>query len=551
MPARPEAGEEIPPVRFETLGDMVRANAGRAPGAPALLWEADAAEGVSGLGAVADKSGAAQVLTHEALNAAANRFAAALAALGFEKGGRAALLLGNRPEFVIAYYGAAKAGVVTVPINNRLSGREISYILSDSGARLLIVQEDFWPAVEAHRRAFPALKEVVWAGAAPPPEGVRTFGEFLSAGGGAGPAAGVHADDLASICYTSGTTGLPKGALLTHRNILVNGRNCEAVYRFTARDRTLIAVPLFHVTGLTSQLIAMGYVGASCVLMPRHKTEEMMRLIEKFRVSYLIAAPTIYVLMLMHERCGDYDMESLRVASYGGGPIAPETIRGIKARFPAAEAIQLYGLTETSGMVTYHPDEMALEKPTSVGKCAPECELCVVDDSDRPLPPGEVGELCARAPNVVAGYWGKEEATAEAMRGGWFHTGDYARCDPDGYYYILDRKKDMICRGAENIYSKEVEDVLYTHPAVMEAALYGIPDEVFGEIPRAGVVLRPGKSADAEEIRSFCAERLAGYKVPAAVFFLEALPRNASGKILKRALRESDPSFQEDGSAKF
>ena len=550
MAVRPEAGEALSPVRFETLGGMIRANAERAPLTPALLWERDAEAGVSGLGDVAAESGAARVLTHEALDASTGRFAAALAVLGIKKGDRAALLLGNRPEFVISYYGAAKAGTVTVPINNRLSGREISYILADSGARLLIVQEDFWPAVEAHRSEFPALEAVIWVGAAPPPTCARAFGDFLSMGGGAGPAAEVRADDLASICYTSGTTGLPKGAILTHRNILVNGRNCEAVYRFTARDRTLIAVPLFHVTGLTSQLIAMGYVGASCVLMPRYKTEEVMRLIEKFRVTYLIAAPTIFVLMLMHERCNDYDMESLRVASYGGGPIAPETIRGIKVRFPAAEAIQLYGLTETSGMVTYHPDAMALEKPASVGRCAPGCELRVVDDADRPLPTGEVGELCVRSPNTVAGYWGQEEATAEAMRGGWFHTGDYARCDAEGYYYILDRKKDMICRGAENIYSKEVEDVLYTHPAVMEAALYGIPDEVFGEIPRAGVVLRPGKSADEEEICRFCAERLADYKVPAAVFFLEELPKNANGKILKRALRESDPAFREDGSAK-
>ena len=534
----------VAPVRFETLGRMVRENAARRPHRPAILWEAGGAGAASGLGAPSGDGGEDRHLTHAALNAAVNRFASALARRGVGRGDRVALLVGNRPEFVVAYYGAAKAGAVSVPLNTRLSGRELAYILADSGASLLVAQEDFWPALAGRRAELSALREVVWVGEAGPPAGARPFEAFLAEGEEAEPEEAASSGALASICYTSGTTGLPKGALLTHRNILVNGRNCEAVFRCTESDRTLVAVPLFHVTGLTSQLIAMGYVGASCVLMPRYKTEEVMRFIEKFRVTHLIAAPTIFVLMLMHERCADYDMGCLRIAAYGGGPIAPETVREIKARFPRAEAIQLYGLTETSGMVTYHPDEMALAKPTSVGRLAPECELCTVDESGDPLPPGGVGELCARAPNVVSGYWNKEEATAEAMRGGWFHTGDLARYDEDGYYYILDRKKDMICRGAENIYSKEVEDVLYTHPAVMEAALYGVPDRVFGEVPRAAVVLRPGKSAEEEEIRAFCAGRLADYKVPTKVRFLAELPKNANGKILKRALRESDPGLQ-------
>ncbi len=530
------------PVRFETFGQMVRENAARWPKAPAILWEA--AGSPSALGAPLGNGRGDRFLSHAALNEATNRMASALVGLGVGCGDRIALLLGNRPEFVVTYYGAAKIGAITVPLNTRLSGRELSYILADSASCVLVAQEDLWPALAIRRGEFPALREVIRVGEGAPPEGVRTFEDFLGAGDEAEPEDAARADDIASICYTSGTTGLPKGALLTHRNILVNGRNCEAVFHFAERDRTLIAVPLFHVTGLTSQLIAMGYVGASCVLMASYKTEEVMRLIDKFRVTYLIAAPTIFVLMLMHERCGDYDMDCLRVASYGGGPIAPETVRGIKARFPRAEAIQLYGLTETSGMVTCHPDGMALAKPTSVGRPAPQCELCVVDDHDNPLPPGEVGELCARAPNVVSGYWRKGEETTEAMRGGWFHTGDYARCDEDGYYYILDRKKDMICRGGENIYSKEVEDVLYTHPSVMEAALYGVPDRIFGEAPRAAIVLRPGRTATGEEIRAFCSQRLADYKVPARVRFLAELPKNANGKILKRALREADPDFQ-------
>lgn len=539
--ACPEVG--VLPVRFDTFGQMLRENAVRRPEAPAVLWEARAGRSLSALGAPVGGGGGDRVLSHAALNAAANRIASALSGLGVGRGDRVGLLIGNRPEFVVAYYGAAKIGAVTVPLNTRLSGRELAYILADSASCVLFAQEDFWPVLSPRRRELPALREVVWVGDGPPAEWARPFEVFLEAGDETEDA--VSSGDVASICYTSGTTGLPKGAILTHRNILVNGRNCEAVFRFTERDRTLIAVPLFHVTGLTSQLIAMSYVGGCCILMARYKTEDVMRLIEKFRVSYFIAAPTIFVLMLMHERCGDYDMDCLRIASYGGGPIAPETIRGIKNRFPQAEAIQLYGLTETSGMVAYHPDEMALAKPTSVGRPAPECDLSVVDDDDNPLPPGEAGELSVRAPNVVAGYWNKPEATAEAMRGGWFHTGDYARYDEDGYYYILDRKKDMICRGGENIYSKEVEDVLYTHPAVMEAALYGVPDRIFGEVPRAAVVLRPGRSPAEEEIRAFCAERLANYKIPTAVRFLEELPKNANGKILKRALREMDPDFQD------
>ncbi len=450
-----------------------------------------------------------------------------------------AFLLSNIPEFAIAYFACARLGAVVVPMNTRLQARELAHILADCGAAAVIAEPAFWPALGAALGQAGVTPILIAAGEGYAHEWVQ-FADLLEGSPTAPAAPHLEPGHLAHILYTSGTTGLPKGAMMTHANVFTNARNCQACYGLGEAEVTLVAVPLFHVTGLNTQLLAMVWAGGCTALLRQYKTDETIRLLAHHRATYFIAAPTILVLMLMSPRLAGHDLSSLRVISYGGGPIAPDTIRELKRRFPRARCVQVYGLTETSSLATYHPDEAALEKPTAVGRACPGIRVRIVDDALQDVPPGAVGEITIAGPNVVAGYWNNPEATARAIRDGWLLTGDLGTQDADGFLYLLDRKKDMISRGAEKIYSKEVEDVLYAHQAILEAALYGVPDPIFGEVPRAAVVLKPGWAATEEQIRRFCAERIAAYKVPTRVRFVTELPKNPNGKVLKRVLAEQE-----------
>ena len=342
--------------------------------------------------------------------------------------------------------------------------------------------------------------------------------------------------DVAVLLYTSGTTGFPKGAMISHRNTLFNVDSCRATLGYREDDVGLLTLPLFHVTGLHSQLVALLACGATVVLQKEYDTGQVLERIGRNRVTALFFVPAIYKLFTLRNDIGRFDLSSVRIAAYGGAPMAPETIEALN-RVMSARLHNCYGLTECSSLGTVLPSESALTRSESVGLPVPGTRAEVRGPDGGALPPGEPGELYLRGPHIVQGYFGAPEKTREAIRDGWLKTGDIARIDGDGFVYILDRAKDMINRGGEKIYSLEVENVLYMCPGVAEAAVFGIPHPVFGEVPAARLVPLPGAEIDPERIREFCRARLADYKVPVEVRIADRIPRNPGGKILKKELR--------------
>ncbi len=430
----------------------------------------------------------------------ATRVAGGLRAAGVQPGDRVANRLTNGNDWVYAFWGTLLAGGVVVPVNTRFAEPEVRYVVEDSGA--------------AH---------VVEPGAALPdgePLAVTDQGHT----------------DLAAIFYTSGTTGFPKGAMTTHENFLSNVETCLRCLGLAREPRTtLISVPLFHVTGCNSQLLVVTAVAGKSVIMPAFDVQAFLRAIEEERIDVLTTVPAIYWLALQQPGFADVDISSVVSLSYGGAPIAPDLVHRIQQAFPTARVGNGFGLTETSSVSTYLPHEDAAEHADSVGFPAPVVDV----DLEAPDPSSGVGELLIRGPHVVAGYWRKPEQTAETFVDGWLHSGDLARIDADGRVYIVDRKKDMINRGGENVYCVEVENALAAHPAVGEVAVVGVPDSMMGEKVGAVVVPLPGRTLDVPELVSYAREHLADFKVPQyLVVRSEALPRNPGGKVLKPSLRE-------------
>jgi acyl-CoA synthetase (AMP-forming)/AMP-acid ligase II len=388
-----------------------------------------------------------------------------------------------------------------VPVNTRLADDEVSYVLSDSGAACVVSPGE------------------------PLPDGDPL------AVSDAGP------DDPAAIFYTSGTTGFPKGALTTHANFLSNCETCRRILRANAADeppRTLISVPLFHVTGCNSQLLLAVYMAGTSVIMPQFDVGVFLEAIESERIDRLTSVPAIYWLAINQRQFAETDVSAVRTLSYGGAPIAPDLVARIMKAFPGAQVGNGFGLTETSSVATYLPHEYAAAHADSVGFAAPVCDLRIETLGD-----DDVGELLIRGPNVVAGYWNKPEATASAFADGWLHTGDLARIDSEGLVYIVDRAKDMINRGGENVYCVEVENALAGAPGVYEAAVVSVPDEMMGEKVGAVLVPVPGTTIDVPAVLSYLRERIADFKVPEYVaVHADPLPRNPGGKLLKRPLRD-------------
>jgi acyl-CoA synthetase (AMP-forming)/AMP-acid ligase II len=496
--------------------DMLQATADRLPNKPALICDEEA-------------------LTYGELQRRVLSLAYHLQQLGVRKGDRVALLFPNCIEMALSYYACAAVGAIAVPLNNRLTGKDLVYILNDCGAGILVVGYQFWDVSQAIRPDLLRVKEYIYAG----PErksGAHFFGDLLEST--ALPNfPDLNPEDVATIMYTSGTTGLPKGAMMTHRNIFTNARNCGAMLTYTEKDITLIVVPLFHVTGLNSQLVAFIYLGGTCVILKAYKTVEMIQAIERRKITVLFNVPTMYVLMLINEALADRELPSLRLAAYGGAPMDKETILALKNRL-GLELFNAYGLTESSSLTTVLPACDAIRKAPSVGLPVPGVRIKAVDVFGNEVQPGNPGELLIKGPNIVPGYFNQPEATQKALKGGWLHTGDVARIDDEGYVFIVDRMKDMIVRGGENIYSIEVESVLNSHPKVLESAVVPEVHPIFGEVVRACIVLRPETEATAEEIREYCRQHLADFKVPARIVFLSELPRNPGGKVIKTRLKE-------------
>ena len=505
--------------------------------------------------------------TYEGFSRAVLALAAHLRALGVGKGDRVAIAMRNLPEWPVAFFATALSGAVATPLNAWWTGPELEYGLRDSGATVAIVDSERFERLSEHLHACPDLTRLLVCRhdedmghplAARLEDVIGQPNDWASLPPGLMPEASLEAEDNATIFYTSGTTGHPKGALGTHRNAAMNIMNGVFSLARTylrrgeplptpdpnARQKaTLLSIPFFHTTGCNAVLIpAMGQ-GAKIVLMHRFEPVQAMRLIEREKCTTCGGVPAIAWAIVEHPERDKYDLSSLEAVAYGGAPAAADLVKRIGEEIPKSLPAIGWGMTETSSTFTHHAGEDYTFRPESSGPALPVCDMKIVGDKGETLPPGETGELWARGPNIVKAYWGKPEATAETFIDGWVKTGDLAKLDEEGFLYILDRKKDMLIRGGENIYCIEVENALFDHPDIVDAAVVGIPHKVLGEEPGAVVTLKPGAQTSEQDIRAFVAERLAAFKVPVRVVARdEMLPRNPNGKILKNVLK---PLFQD------
>ena len=504
-------------------------------------------------------------VTYEAFYRAVSALARRLQADGVQKGDRVAVIMRNLPEWVVAFYAAASLGAIVTPLNAWWTGPELEYGLTDSGSKVVLMDAERYERLTEHLPNCPDLVRVYVS---------RSREEIAhpqvttleSALGGANewanlpdqplPPVDIHPDDDATIFYTSGTTGKPKGALATQRAVNSNimAGAVAGARAFLRRGEkppepdpnapqrsSLISIPFFHVTGCMAVLNPSLAGGAKLVMMHKWDVIRAFELIEREKIQSAGGVPTIAWQLIEHPARANYDLSSLESVSYGGAPSAPELVRKIKETFPKSAPGNGWGMTETCATVTTHGAEDYANRPDSCGPAVPVSDLEIRDPADgvTVLAPNQVGELWARGPQVVKNYWNKPEATAQTFVDGWVRTGDLARVDEEGFCFIIDRAKDMLIRGGENIYCIEVENVLYDHPAVMDAAIVGIPHRTLGEEPAAVVTLKPGASATEEELRAHVAEHLAAFKVPVKVrFWHETLPRNPNGKILKNELKK-------------
>jgi long-chain acyl-CoA synthetase len=456
---------------------------------------------------------------------AASRFAHALRRLGVQVGDRVLVLLPNCPEVLQAYAGILKAGGVIVPVVFLLSADEVRHIVTDSEAKVVVTAPAFLDKVEG----FTGPVVLIGGGA-----GGRPWDELLVGESEVFPSVDRADDDLAVILYTAGTTGRPKGVALSHGNLASNARAAASLYELDRTAWALMVLPLSHSYGLTV-MNAGNILGTKGVLLRWFNPEGVLNAIQRYRAQSMSGVPTMFVYLLNYPDAGRFDTSSMRLWGSGAAPLPLEIVEPFERTF-GGRILEGYGLTEASPVVSAHRLS-GVRKLGSVGQPLPGVTVCILDDADRPLPAGELGEICVRGPNVMQGYYRLPEETARTLRGGWLHTGDVGRQDADGYLFIVERKKDLIIRGGFNVYPREVEEVLYAHPAVAEAAVVGVSDVLMGEEVVAFVVLKPGAVVEAAVIIDFCQERLARYKCPRQIRFVDMLPKSPIGKVLRKELR--------------
>ena len=511
---------------FATLRTIVSRNLEYVPEKPALI-EGD------------------RMLTFRQFADRTRRMGNALLELGLKKGDRVAILGPNSIENAESYFSIPNAGLVLVMLNFRLASPEILTILSDSRAGALMVNERFLPQIEAIRNRLSFVDHFIFIGdKALMPSGWHHYEDMIEKASSDVPQGNIVEDDLAALMYTSGTTGSPKGCMGTHGNFYHIGRSLTLEMKTDETDVGIVASPLFHATGEVVLMNCM-YSGTTAVIMPAWDTEEFMRLVERHRVTTGMIATPMLLFLVQHPRNRDYDLSSLRKLFFAGAPVTPIVFQQAIERFGNV-FLHLFGTSETVGQATVLRREAiakALEEGkteilASCGKSFVDMQAEVVDEFDRRVAPGEVGEIRVRGLGVTKGYWNKPEETRKVFRNGWYYPLDLCRVDKDGFIYIVDRKKDMIITGGENVYPAEVENVLYEHPAVAQTAVIGVPDEKWGEAVTAFVVKKKGVEATAEDIIGFCRKHIAGYKTPKKIVFVDALPMSVSGKILKYKLRE-------------
>jgi long-chain acyl-CoA synthetase len=466
-------------------------------------------------------------LTYAELGERSARMAHLLRQRGLRAGDRVGVMLPNVPEFAVAYYGVLRAGGVVVPMNVLLKRREVAFYLGDAGSRLVVAWHGF--SDEARAGALRAGAECLVVEPA-------AFDRLLSGVEARHEVAARGAEDTAVVLYTSGTTGKPKGAELTHANLRRNVEVVRELFSIERDDVILGALPLFHSFGQTCTLNAAIAYGACLALAPRFDARQTLELIERRRATVFAGVPTMYSALLNHPDRDRLDVASLRLCVSGGAALPVEVLRAFEAAFGCI-VLEGYGLSETSPVASFnHPDRE--RKPGSIGTPIRGVEMKVVDDARDEVAQGEVGEIAIRGHNVMKGYWEQPEASAEAIDAdGWFYTGDMARIDEDGYFFIVDRKKELIIRGGYNVYPREIEEVLYEHPAVLEAAVIGVPHAELGEEVGAAVALVPGSQVGERDLRDYLKSQVAAYKYPRHVWFVDELPKGPTGKILKREIR--------------
>jgi long-chain acyl-CoA synthetase len=478
-----------------------------------------------------------RTLDYAALDSLSDRFAAGLASQGIRKGDRVGLYCVNSDAFAIAYFGIVKAGAVVVPINLLLNPKEVAFILADAGAKALIYHEAFATAVQSLKSNVQSLEFAVCIGDKKSSEGHFLFGEILKTTQLAPQIQFDPDNDLAAILYTSGTTGRPKGAMLTHSNLASNTTSVMSALQLKAgEDVLLVVLPMFHAFAATASMLTPLLNGCTIIPMPKFEPETAAKIIEAEKVTHFMGVPSMFMVLLHLPDEYVPKFHSLKYAISGGAAMPVELMRKFEARFGKL-IYEGDGPTECSPVTCVNPIG-GLRKPASVGKPVPSVEMKIMDDQGRELPHGQIGEICVRGPNVMKGYWNLPKETAEAFFGKWFRTGDLGTEDDDGYFCIVDRKKDMIIVNGMNVYPRVIEELLYKHPAVREAAVIGEPDELHGEIPVACIALRDGAKLTSAEVRAFCRDSLGRHEVPKKVLFMQELLKNAAGKIMKRELRK-------------
>ena len=466
-------------------------------------------------------------LSYSMLDEGSARVAGLLESKGLEPGDRVGLMMPNVPYFPAIYFGILRAGGIVVPMNVLLKKREVGFYLEDPGAKLVFAWADFAEAAEAGAADAGAEAILVKPG---------DFEKLLAEQEPVRDVAEKTGDDTAVILYTSGTTGKPKGAELTHSNLYKNSKGVsEKLGEMSTDDVLLGALPLFHSFGQTCTMNSAISVGATVTMLPRFDPDKALQIIQRDRVTLFQGVPTMYNAMLHSDSCEGADCSTLRICMSGGAAMPAELMRAFEEKFGCI-ILEGYGLSETSPVASFnHPDKE--RKPGSIGTPIEGVEMQVWDDDGNELPQGEVGEIVIRGHNIMKGYWNRPEANEEAItEAGWFRTGDMAKVDEDGYFFIVDRKKDLIIRGGYNVYPREIEEVLYEHPAIQEAAVVGVPHDELGEEVGAAVVLKQGESLDADELKSYLKEQVAAYKYPRRIWFVDELPKGPTGKILKREI---------------
>jgi len=466
--------------------------------------------------------------TYKQFEAAVMRTARMLAAKGVGYGDVVSLLMPNSVEYVIAYFACWQMGALAGPINSLLKSQEIAYVISNSEARALLVNSEFLPLIETIRDEVPTLQAIV------------TFDNEADATreeiAGADPAAEIDPDHEAIIIYTSGTTGKPKGCLLTHGNVIANARQISGWLGFNETDRLLTIMPLFHMNAVSVTTMSALYAGASTVVSQKFSASRFWQIISDYQITSFGSVATMLSMLLSTYPDGvpeGLKTDQLRFAMCGSAPVPAEVLRRFEEKFNCL-VVEGYGLSESTCRSTFNPPDQR-RRPGSCGVPIGN-EMRVVDEEDREVPDGDLGEIVLRGENILKGYYKNDNANATAFRNGWFHTGDIGYRDADGFYYIVDRKSDMIIRGGENIYPREIDEVLYQHPAIAAAAAVGVKDELYGEEVAAVVVLKPGADTTAQEVIDYCKARLADFKCPKTVHFVEDIPKGPTGKLLKREL---------------